>query len=97
MAANDKKTQSLSIFLIKEEYKSVEEIVLASGCSSPIVIPITELGDAQLYIKRNPTRFPKTNCGTSLADLSNVRSWPKDDTPICSGLIWCNPEQFIVA
>lgn len=70
MAADNKKTQSLNVFLIKEDYKSVEEIVSASGCGSPIVIPIAELGDAQLYIKRNPASFPKWTRYSEMLSIS---------------------------
>ena len=70
MAKDNKKAQSLSIFLIKAEYENIDDIVLSAGCNEPITIPVSGLGDTFLYVKKSPSAFPKW---TSLfKDATNI-------------------------
>ena len=56
---NEKKTEHLSIFLIKEEYTQLNKIIKESECKDPVKIAISGCGKGSLYIKRSVGKPPK--------------------------------------
>lgn len=47
----EKRTEHLTIFLVKREYASHLDIINSAGCREPIAVPISGCGICQLYIR----------------------------------------------
>ncbi|WP_157632996.1 TIGR04141 family sporadically distributed protein [Burkholderia ubonensis] len=56
---NEKKVNHLSIFLIKSQYTSAEQVVDTNACESPVDVPIAGCGNGRLYVKKSPPKPPK--------------------------------------
>ncbi|WP_181157162.1 TIGR04141 family sporadically distributed protein [Paraburkholderia sp. BL21I4N1] len=56
---NEKKVNHLSVFLIKPQYTTAEQVVDGNACEPPVDIPITGCGNGRLYIKKSPPKPPK--------------------------------------
>ncbi|MBT3029507.1 MAG: TIGR04141 family sporadically distributed protein [Candidatus Thiodiazotropha sp. (ex Lucina pensylvanica)] len=59
MGADEKKSHSLSLFLIKEKYTELSDIVKNTSCSDPVIVPIAGLGNSYLYVKKGFSDYPK--------------------------------------
>lgn len=55
----EKKIAHLSIFLVRRQFASCQEVLKAEVCSAPVEIPIAGHGSGQLFIRQNPPMSPK--------------------------------------
>ena len=56
---DQKKTQHLSVFLVKEGITSTKEILNVDHCGPPIEVAISGYGKGQLYVRKSPAKPPK--------------------------------------
>lgn len=68
----EKKVRQLSVFLIRSEYGSVDQVIRAEQCERAIEVPIAGYGAGQLFIKRTPPVPPKWT--SIFADFVDVGS-----------------------
>jgi uncharacterized protein (TIGR04141 family) len=55
----DKKVRHLSIFLVKDGYKTASAVIHEDACDAPVDVPISGLGKCKLYIKKTRASPPK--------------------------------------
>ncbi|WP_186231241.1 TIGR04141 family sporadically distributed protein [Burkholderia gladioli] len=55
----EKKVNHLTVFLIKKQYKTCDEIICTESCEAPFSVNFSGHGEGQLYIKRVPPFLPK--------------------------------------
>lgn len=68
----EKKVNHLTVFLIKQQYGTAEQVIHTEACDTPFQVIISGHGEGQLYIKRVPPFLPKwTSLFRDHIDLSS--------------------------
>ncbi|RXV69227.1 hypothetical protein D1006_29560 [Burkholderia stabilis] len=55
----EKKVNHLTVFLIKKQYETCEQIIRTESCEAPLHVTLSGYGEGRLYIKRVPPFLPK--------------------------------------
>ena len=56
---NEKKVNHLTVFLIKQHYKTVDQVVKTENCETPVEVAIAGHGSGNLFVKKTPPTPPK--------------------------------------
>lgn len=56
---DEKKVNHLTVFLIKQAYKLVDQIVKTENCDAPVDVAIAGHGSGKLFVKKTPPMPPK--------------------------------------
>ena len=57
--SEEKKVNHLTVFLIKQPYKAVDQIIKMESCDAPVDVAIAGHGSGKLFVKKSPATPPK--------------------------------------